>query len=149
MPDEQSPPPNARMEGVHTAWLLGTILLAGVALMAILTVRDRSHVSALEEFKEVSAVGDMTYFQLPKPQQQPPARAATLHGVALYPVSHEKVKVDDPGMIRAARDEASALTLYRTRESIESEKREPAKKEDHYFLKIAPGEYIEVRSAKP
>ena len=150
MADEQPLLPTAEFLGSRTAIRLGAILLVGVTVIALLSMRDRSRVALLEQLEEVTAVGDNVYFQAPKQRGASAASVATLNGEPLSAVNYDKVKVSDPDMLRVGHDETSRLTIYRKRERTNSKERERKKPDDAaLYVKIAPGEYIEVRPGKP
>ena len=113
-------------------------MLIGFAAVVAFTLRDAGRVGELEHFEQVTAVGDTNYFTVPSPPPNPPAVVAHGDGKAWVPVDFAKQDHRDTQMLRAGRDDASGLTLYRPREKA---------KADELFLKIEPNGYLRLRPA--
>ena len=141
---ESTPTPESKpIIGGKTLFLLGAILLAALLVQGILARMDRSRVPALESFSETSAVGDRVYYPPPSPLPDPPAVVARVRGKALVPVSYEKFQGRDTKMQAVARDPATKLTIYESREPMPA-----AGGETHYFIKTASNEYLTLRAEK-
>lgn len=125
------------------AWL-GGFLLFGLLVQTLLARIDRGRVEKLETFSETTAVGDRVYFPLPAPLPDPPAMVARVKGGALVPVSYQKFEYRDTKMQPSARDPASKLTIYESREPLDD-----AGGEKFYFVKTAANEYLKLRVGKP
>jgi hypothetical protein len=125
----------------------GAVLLAAIVLLGLLATRDRARVEKLEQFEEVSAVGDTAYFRRPAGRQEPALAVATLRGQPLYLLTEDKRELKDTNMLRVARDDASGLAIYTPRKPLP---REPGEKtETQYFLKLGRNDYINVGPAPP
>ena len=110
-------------------------------MQTVLARIDRNRAEKLEAFSETTAVGDRVYYPLPSPFPDPPAMIARVKGEALVPVSYEKFECHDTKMQPTARDTASKLTIYESREPLNGEKL--------YFVKTAANEYLKLRASKP
>jgi len=119
------------------AALLGAALLAGLLALTIFAALDRSRVGELERFSETTAVGDKVFYRVPQPPPQPPAPVATLQGRSLVPISYEKFEWRDTRMRAVARDPATRLTIYQTREPRE---------DAAFFVKLRNHEYLRLRA---
>ncbi|MDQ3624229.1 MAG: hypothetical protein M3463_17365 [Verrucomicrobiota bacterium] len=151
MNDPNRPAPAAPIDAPRSAMVFGGLLLAGLAAMTIFTRLDQSGLAQLERFEENTAVGDTRYFAIPADPPQPPPAAVILNGRALYPVDGKALeKKHDSRMSRAGRDEATGLSIYQERESRgKTKKPSSGPMPERYFLKVGPGEYLEVRPALP
>jgi len=128
-------------------WLAGG-LIAGLLLIVVLTVADRARIHALEHFEENSAVGDTLYFQIPADLSGSPAVAVTFNGQPLTPATVKKYESRDTKMLRVGRDEGTGLAIYAVRDAPPGERSVRGAKDDGpYFLKVGPGEYIQLRAA--
>jgi len=121
---------------------LGAALLAGLALLLLMVLRDNAHRKELEVIVESSAVGDTHYFKIPDPLPAEPFPAvAHLDGKPLYPAGFKRHEKREAEMQPLAKDEATGLTIYQA----------PAKAKESddasvtYFLKLGPGEFLKVR----
>ncbi len=150
MSEPTDPPPIASIFGGKSAARLALALLTGLAVVAAFGVINRPRSAALEQFGELTAVGDPTYLTLPESAQKPPPAAATWEGKPLYPVSYKKLDLRDTKMLRAGRDVATGLTIYRSLDPVPPQSGEREKKgEPMLFLKLAPNAYIKVRATTP
>src|SRR4030095_1950208 len=132
--------------GAKGAVRCGVIFLALFALLLVFAMIDRSRTPQIEQFEEVSAVGDTVYFQRALISRGSPQPIFTLNGQALYPANDQKKEVKDTNMVRAGYDEATGLTIYTPRKTRSSE----AKKEQSaYFVKLGRNDYLEVRARSP
>lgn len=139
---EQLPAPYRRA----ALWISGA-LVAGLAVIAGTTAIDRARVHKLEQFTELTGVGDTAYFVVPTTPLKPPVAAATLNGQLLFPVSYEMLDPRDTNMLRVGRDDATGLTVYRPRKPLKGEGERP--REIFYYLKTAPNRYLKVRPGTP
>ncbi len=138
--DPSSEMPAAIAGGRTLAWL-GGCLLVGLLLQTILARVDRGRVTQLETFSETSAVGDRVYYPLPVPLPNPPAMVARVGGRELVPVSYEKFQYRDATMRASARDSATKLTIYKSREPLPD-----AGDDEWFFVKTAANEYLKLRA---
>ena len=129
--------------GGRIAACIGAALLIGLLLLAILAGVDRARVASLEKFSETTAVGDRVYFALPSPLPKTPAAVARVHDAALVPVDYGTFGCRDTKMQPVARDPATKLTIYESREPLSD-----ADGGKLYFVKTAPNEYLKLRAAK-
>ncbi len=127
------------------AAILAAVLLLGLAALALFARTDRTRVTTLETFTELSAVGDKTYYLLPQPLPAPPAPVAQYNGRALIPITYEKFEWRDTKMTPVARDPQTRLTIYTSREPLP--KNIPPAGETPYFVKTAANEYLRLRAA--
>lgn len=136
----------AKAPGTTFSWgagatRFGAIFLGLFSVVVVFAIVDRARTAGLEQFEEVSAVGDAVYFQRATSRQG--AVAATLNGQPLYPVTDQKKELKDTNMVRVGHDQATGLTIYTPRKARSSE---PQKKEQTpYFLKLGRNDYFEVR----
>ena len=109
---------------------------------------DRSRRSQLETFHETTAAGDSVYAQRPSRRDPLATPLATYEGRPLFPANRRQVSVSDSRMLRAARDEATGLTIYVPDEQAAAKMAADAiPGERPLFLKLAPGKYLRMRSA--
>jgi len=132
--------------GRRLAVQLGGSLLAALVLVLVMVWRDNGRRDELEVVVESTEVGDTHYLVLPEGGfPEPPPQVAALQGVPLFPVGDKHHDKNDLEMSKAARDEATGLTIYqappKTKDGAEKESAT-------YFLKIAPGDYIKVRPGR-
>jgi len=125
------------------AWWLGALFLAAFAIAVIFSFRDRARVYELEQFEEVSAVGDSTYY---RPTNDVNA-VATFEGHPLFRIDNEKKEVKDTAMRRVGRDPATGLSIYALREG--SAARTVKNDEETFFIKIGRNDYVRVRREMP
>jgi len=144
--DENAKPSAVPVFGVKGAVRFAAIFLALFALLLIFAMIDRTRTSQIEQFEEVSAVGDTVYFQRALISRGSAQPIVTLNGQVLYPANDQKKEVKDTNMVRAGYDEATGLTIYTPRKPRSSE----AKKEQSaYFVKLGRNDYLEVRARAP
>jgi hypothetical protein len=129
---------------------LGVLLLGGLAILLGLTHRDQVHRAELERAEEVTAVGDLRFFNMPTEIVKPPPRAAVLNGQPLYPVSYKPYELPDSRMIRVGVDAEAGISIYETAVNVPAQEGEREKADQKfYFLKLAPKEYLRVRASTP
>ena len=138
--DPSSETPVVTAGGRALAWL-GGCLLVGLLLQTILARVDRGRVQTLETFAETTAVGDRIYYPLPSPLPNPPTMVARVGGRELVPASYEKFQCRDTRMQASARDPASKLTIYESREPLPD-----AGGGEWFFVKTAANEYLKLRA---
>jgi hypothetical protein len=131
-PDTSSDP----MFAGRTAKLLAAVFLMAIGAIVAFSVWDATRREGLEEFSEVTGVGDTHTFKIPNP---PPAilqPILTWQGRQYTPVTYKKAKIDDTEMRRVHRDEATGLTLYH-----------PAGKDAaSLFVKVEEGRYLPLKA---
>jgi len=113
----------------------GAALLAGLLGVVAFSLADHPKAVTIETFAQTTAVGDVTYYEVPTPQLAVPEPVLNWQGRAWAPVNFEKVKIDDPEMQRVGKDEQTGLTIY------QPQKRVP----QGYFIKIDIGEYLRIQ----
>lgn len=126
---------------------LGSALLAAFLLIIALNVIERIREKPLEQFSEVSAVGDSSYFQRPSLDDKAALAEpiVALDGVALYIVDGNKRELKDTNMVRAGRDAATGLAIYTPRKKEEGKDRGKDAVRT-YFVKLGRNDYLQVRS---
>jgi|GEM_PF-3059979 len=125
----------------NAAFLLGAALLAGYAVVALMTARDTANRPQLETLRSETAAGVPVV--LPEPWPPDPTRPVlTREGVPLYirEPDEDLRREDDWKMIRSGTDESGRIPLYRLLSKGELSER--------LFLKAAPGSYYDL-SPKP
>jgi hypothetical protein len=136
----------AKLPGTPFCWgtgamRFGAVFLGLFSVVVVFAIVDHARTARLEQFEEVSAVGDTVYFQRATSRQG--AVVATLNGQPLYPVTDQKKELKDTNMVRVAHDQTTGLNIYTPRKARSSE---PRKKEQTlYFLKLGRNDYFEVR----
>ena len=135
-----APPP---ILGTGVAAWLGGVLLFGMLLLALLARVDRARLASLEKFSETTAAGDHVYYTRPSPLPQTPVAVASLRGESLVPVDYKKLKYHGSAMRAVARDPATKLTIYESREPLSETGGEKL-----YFVKISASEYLKLRATK-
>ena len=140
LPSADAPQPI--LGGRFAAWL-GAMLLAGLLFLAIFAGVGRTRVATLERFSETTAVGDRVFYSLPSPLPKTPVAVARIHDAPVVPVAYAKFDCRDTKMQPVARDPATRLTIYETREPLAG-----AGGEKLYFVKTAPNEYLKLRAEK-
>ena len=143
MNESTSPDAPTPILGARAAAWLGGVLLFGMLLLAILARVDRARVASLEKFSETTAVGDRVYYTRPSPLPKAPVAVASLRGESLVPLDYKKVKCRDSAMQPVARDPATKLTIYESREPLAD-----ADGARLYFVKIGANEYLKLRAIK-
>jgi len=126
---------SARISSDRGARQLGVALLAGVAAVVAFTWWDAGRVKEREQFEEVTAVGDGSSFVAPASGAPAGHAVADAGGKTWRVVNGEKLNLRDTRMVRAARDEARGLTLYRAK---------GATKPDELFVKTASNAYLRL-----
>ncbi|HEX5176554.1 MAG TPA: hypothetical protein VFV83_05975 [Chthoniobacteraceae bacterium] len=120
------------------AWRLGALFLAAFAVIIVFSFRDRARVGELEQFEEISAVGDTTYY---RPTNDANAVAA-FEGRPLFRIDNDKKEIRDTAMRRVGRDPATGLSIYVLRKSNAAGKQTDAAT---FFIKIGRNDYVRVR----
>lgn len=120
----------------RTAMLFAAAFLMAVAAVVVFSAWDATRRTALEEFSEVTGVGDLQTFKIPFPLPGVPQPVLTWQGKQYVPATYKKAKIDDTEMRRVHRDEATGLTLYH-----------PAGKEgtQELFIKVEEGRYLPLK----
>ena len=132
------------LDSTRSAWRLGGLFLAAFALLVVCAFRDRARVFHLEQFDEVSAVGDTTYYRPAKDVNA----VATFDGQPLFRVDNDKKEIKDTAMQRVGRAPPTGLSIYVSRKNNRNgsgAKNEPAT----FFVKIGRNDYIRVRPEMP
>ena len=143
MNESSSTESEATFPGQRAAVLLGAGLLAALALILALVLRDNAHRRELEVVVESSALGDTHYYTIPDPAPEEPYPAiAHLNGQALIPVGYKRHDRNEGDMEPLAKDDATGLTIYQT-----PAKGKEAGDPQSYFIKIGPGAFLKVRPA--
>lgn len=129
-------PANAESEPMfasRTAMLFAATFLMAIAAVVAFSAWDATRRTALEEFSEVTGVGDLQTFKIPFPPPAVPHPVLTWQGRSYIPATYKKAKIDDTEMRRVHRDEATGLTLYL-----------PVGKEgtQELFVKVEEGRYL-------
>jgi hypothetical protein len=120
----------------RTAKFLATAFLMAIAAIVAFSAWDATRREGLEEFSEVTGVGDNHTFKIPIPPPAIPQPILTWQGRQYTPVTYKKAKIDDTEMRRVHRDEATGLTLYY-----------PAGKDAaELFVKVEEGRYLPLRA---
>ena len=129
---------------------LGLVLLIAFAAIIALAGYDESRRDALENFEEVTAVGDRSFFALPAEAQKPHPATVVFRGQPLYPVSYALVEARDTGMIRAGMADDAPYRVYTPREPLPPQEGESEKPgQQFYYLKVAQDEYLKLRPGTP
>lgn len=119
-----------------TAIIFATAFLMALSAVVAFSAWDATRRSDLEQFAEVTGVGDFQTFKIPVP---PPAVAQPLltwQGRQYAPATYKKAKIDDTEMRRVHRDEATGLMLYH-----------PAGKgAAELFIKVEEGRYLPLKT---
>ena len=121
----------------RTALMLAAVFLMGIAAVVAFSAWDATRRSAIEEFSQVTAVGDTNTYKIPTPPPAVPAPVLTWEGRQYAPTTYKKAKIDDTEMRRLHRDEATGLTLYY-----------PASKDPAagLFIKVEEGRYLPLKA---
>ena len=148
MSDSSPSRPATPFVSLKSAFGLGIALLSGFALVSVLAIAGRWNVFTLEQFEEVTAVGDPIFFKSATPFESNQV-ATNFNGQPLRLVDGEKVEIRDTKMLRVGRDESTQLTIYSLRAPLAPDPLASKKLNGPlFFLKIAPGEYLVARSGK-
>ena len=128
-----------------SAFRFGAALLLALLLIIALALIDRLRERPLEQFLEISAVGDTVYFGRPALDNKAAFAepVAVLDGVPLYIVDGNKRELKDTNMVRVGRDAASGLSIYTPRKK--DELKPSADSERVYFVKLGRNDYLQVR----
>lgn len=118
------------------ALMLAAAFLMGIGAVVAFSAWDATRRSAIEEFSQVTGVGDTNTFKIPTPPPAVPAPVLTWEGKQYTPTTYKKAKIDDTEMRRLHRDEATGLTLYY-----------PAGKDPAtgLFIKVEEGRYLPLK----
>jgi hypothetical protein len=120
----------------RTAMLLVSVFLMAIAAIVAFSAWDATRRGAIEEFSEVTGVGDTHPFKIPNPPPAVPQPILTWQGRQYTPITYKKAKIDDTEMRRVHRDEATGLTLYH-----------PAGKDAaELFVKVEEGRYLPLKA---
>ena len=120
----------------RTATLLAIAFLMAIAAVVAYSAWDATRRGELEEFSEVTGVGDTHTFKIPNPTPAVPQPILTWQGRKYAPVTYKKAKIDDTEMRRVHRDEATGLMLYY-----------PAGKDaNELFVKVEEGRYLPLKA---
>src|SRR5688572_29386829 len=84
--------------GSRVALILAAAFLAAIALVVALSAWDATRSANLEEFSEVTGVGDTHTFKIPVPPPAVPQPIFTWQGHKYSPVTYKKAKIDDTEM---------------------------------------------------
>ena len=141
--DEQTDAPGPIFAWSSGAFRLGTIFFGLFAIVAVFAVIDRQRTTTVEQFEELSAVGDTVFFQRSTLAQGASPVVATLEGVPLYAANDQKKELKDTNMLRVARDETSGLAIYTPRRT--GSRGTGKKEQTTYFVKLGRNDYLEVR----
>jgi hypothetical protein len=131
-------PTNAESEPMfagQTATLLATAFLMAIAVVVAFSAWDATRRTNLEEFSEITGVGDATTFKIPVPPPAAPQPIVTWQGRQYIPTTYKKAKIDDTEMRRVHRDEATGLTLYHR----------AGKDAAELFIKVEEGRYLPLK----
>ena len=120
----------------RTAMLFATVFLMAIAAVVAFSAWDATRRVALEEFSEVTGVGDTQTFKIPVPQPAVPQPVLTWKGRQYVPTTYKKAKIDDTEMRRVHRDEATGLTLYHP----------SGKDAAELFIKVEEGRYLPLKA---
>jgi hypothetical protein len=118
------------------AMLLASTFLMAIAAVVAFSVWDATRREKLEEFSEVTGVGDTHTFKIPSPPPAVPQPILTWQGRQYAPVTYKKAKIDDTEMRRVHRDEATGLTLYHP----------VGKDAAELFVKVEEGRYLPLKA---
>jgi hypothetical protein len=127
------------LDSAKPAWRLGAVFLTAFALIIVLSFCDRARVGELEQFEEVSALGDTMYY---RPTNDASAVAA-FEGRPLFRIDNDKKNIRDTAMRRVGHDPATGLSIYVSRKNDASGKRN---EDATFFIKIGPNDYVRVRA---
>jgi hypothetical protein len=135
MPRENDANPEPMFAG-RTAMLLASTFLLAIAAVVAFSAWDATRRPALEEFSEITGVGDTQTFKIPNPPPAIPQPVVTWQGRQYTPTTYKKAKIDDTEMRRVHRDEATGLTLYHP----------AAKHMTELFIKVEEGRYLPLKT---
>ena len=107
-----------------------------IAAVVAFSVWDATRRGELEEFSEVTGVGDTHIFTIPNPPPAVPRVILTWQGRQYAPATYKKAKIDDTEMRRVHRDETTGLTLYHPAEKDAAE----------LFIKVEEGRYLPLKA---
>jgi hypothetical protein len=134
--------PDLPFPGPRAAVYLGAALLAGLALVLAMVLRDNARRSEMEVIVESTAVGDTHYFKIPDPLPPEPFPAvAKLGDKPLYPAGYKRHDKREAEMKPVAKDAGTGVTIYQA----PAKSNEPDDSAPTYFLKVGPGEFLKVR----
>ena len=134
--EEQTP-----LFGRKAAIILGSVMLTGFGVLSLTAALDRRDRASLEKLDNPSGAGDAVVYQRPEATPAPgeaPASVLSLEGVLLFGRGEEKYS--DGTMMKAGVDDAGKIPLYR--------RLRRGKLKEEFYLKLAPGRYMELGPAK-
>lgn len=119
----------------QTATLLAAVFLMAIAAVVAFSAWDATKRAGLEEFSEVTGVGDVQTFKIPAPVPSVPQTILSWQGKSYAPATYKKAKIDDTEMRRVHRDDATGLTLYYP----------VGKSPSDLFIKVEEGRYLPLK----
>jgi hypothetical protein len=120
----------------RSAKFLATMFLMAIAAIVAFSVWDATRREGLEEFSEVTGVGDTHTFKIPNPPPAVPHPILTWQGREYTLATYKKAKIDDTEMRRVYRDAATGLTLYHP----------VGKDAGELFIKVEEGRYLPLKA---
>lgn len=124
-------------KGGRAAVYLGSGLIAGFCLLALIGFAEHSDGVAVEHTRQPTALGDVRFFEAPTGGDRVPV--FHLHGKPLFLGGLKERPMEDVDMRRVVRDPESGLSLYKS--GVEGAEAE-------FFLRTAPGIFLKV-TAEP
>jgi hypothetical protein len=121
----------------RTALILTALFLMAIAAVVAFSAWDATRRTDIEEFSQVTGVGDVNTFKIPTPVPAVPAPVLTWQGKQYTPVTYKKAKIDDTEMRRVHRDEVTGLALYHPVD------KDPAA---GLFIKVEEGRYLPLKA---
>ena len=133
--------------GQAALWLAAPLLVLLAVIVVRLAVESR-HRPDLEQTVELTAVGDLHYYQPPVPDPATPQAATTYQGQPLIPISYRRLDLRDSSLTRLGTDDAGKLRIYTTHDSLPPRNGEPERRnEPVYLIKTGPEEYLKTQPA--
>ncbi|HWL53334.1 MAG TPA: hypothetical protein VNQ90_12935 [Chthoniobacteraceae bacterium] len=142
--NEQPPKASRPVSFAKTATVFGILLLAAYAVVGLMLTHDRRQGPALEHLEEATAVGVPAVYQLPEQAEGddgtlPREPIVVRDGTPLY--ARKQTDQDEWLMLKAGTDDGGKIPLYH--------RYRKRKMTFEYFIKLAPGEYLELTPEKP